>query len=160
MNLMASWRAACLVVALLSCRNDKAHTPALRTDPTGLKELVDLPYGTGPVRWEVRLDAPGGCGWVPGPTDSELLACVTLDATGWTTLEAKTGPSTAKGLVRVPEGVAEAIFDATQLGELPRDDDVRLVEGPRVDLSHVSRRAYRGEGVRWGDTLVLRLGTQ
>jgi hypothetical protein len=125
-----------------------------------LKDIVDLPYGSGAVRWLERLDAPAGCGWVPGPSDSEVFGDVALDSPGWTTLESKTGPATARGQVLVPEGIAETLFDATDLAAIPRDGDMRVIEGPRIELARVLKKAYRAEAVRWRYVLVLRLATQ
>ncbi len=121
---------------------------------------MDLPYGTGRVRWLEGAVAPGGCSWVPGPTDTELFGDVALDSAGWKTLEGKTGPATARGQVRVPEAIAEAIFDATQLAGIPTDGDVRVVEGPRIPLDALLKRACLAEAVRWKDVLVLRLASQ
>jgi hypothetical protein len=153
-------RAAFLVLTLLSCRSARPPAPTVHTGPAGLSDIVDLPYGAGPVRWLVHLDAPEGCAWVPGPTDADLFGEVALDSPGWSTLEGRTGPSTARGEIRISEGVAEALFDATELAATPRDGDARVVAGPRIELNHVLKKAYRAEAVRWGEVLVLRLAIE
>jgi len=160
MSLSGSCRKAFVVLALLSCRGAPPPAPTVHTDPSGLEDVVDLQYGTGRVRWLVRAVAPEGCTWVPGPTDSELFGDVALDSAGWKTLEGKTGPAAARGRVRVPEGIAEALFDATELAAIPTDGDMRVVEGPRIPLDAVMKRVYLAEAVRWGDVLVLRLASQ
>ena len=132
MSLSGSCRKAFVALALLSCRGARPPEPTVHTGPAGLEDVVDLPYGTGRVRWLERAVAPEGCTWVPGPTDSEIFGDVALDLAGWKTLEDKTGPGTTRGQVRVPERIAENLFDATDLAAIPRDGDMRVVEGPRI----------------------------
>ncbi len=88
------------------------------------------------------------------------MATVTLDAAGWASLEAKTGASASRGRIEIPESVAENLFDPTSLAALPRRADARLVEGPDVSLSGVTRAPYSGAGVRIGDRLVMDLFTR
>lgn len=146
----------CLLVSSLSCHGGGGRpTPQVRTDPAGLREKVDLPLGSGPERW---VTLPRGTVGL-GPTDFEVYACVSLDEAGWRSLDARSGSSTSGGRLRVPEGLATQLFDASRLGALPHDGDARIVEGPAVDLAHFTKMPYRGTGVRLGDALVLHLWT-
>jgi hypothetical protein len=146
----------CLLVSSLSCHgSDGRPAPEVRTDPAGLREKVDLPFANGPARWVMLPRGTVGL----GPTDFEVYACVSLDEAGWRSLDVRSGSSTSGGRLRVPEGVAAKLFDALTLGTLPHDGDARIVEGPALDLGHVTKMPYRGAGVRLGDALVLHLWT-
>ena len=99
------------------------------------------------------------------------MARVTLDEAGWTDLMARMGASDASGTLGAPdasdaktklvvgEARAEMLFDPAQLAKLPRFGDERVIEGATIDIKRVTKWAYNGEAVRWGDQLVFFLST-
>jgi hypothetical protein len=102
----------------------------------------------------------GSDSWLSvGPTDYQVYACVSLDATGWGALESKTGPPTKRAVINVPDAVAAKLFDEASLGALTRDGGVCKVEGPVFDLSALTKMPYRGTAVRSGDSLLVYLSS-
>ena len=129
----------CLVLLLASCRAQPVATPTVRTDVAGLRELIALPPQTGEVRWVLHEHVPDGCSWVPGPSDTSILARVTLDDAGWTDLMARTGAVRPLRTLRTQRRKSFSARRARRFSSIPRSSP--SCRGGRTSESSRERRS-------------------
>jgi hypothetical protein len=151
-------RTTLLLAFTIACsrsNRDDANTPMLTSTPSSdiaaLAQRVRLPVGVSAARWFVRARRPPGSRLVPGPTDTVLIAYVTLTPSGW---------AAAAPLIKQLEPVtkrisvedARALLPPATLSSLPTDGMRVELTGIPLDLSPLDTAIYHpSAGLRIGD---------
>ena len=135
-------------------------TSAPSSDLAALAQRVRLPAGAAGARWFVRARRREGSRLVPGPTDTVLIAYVTLTASGWAAaapLVKQSAPRASK----IPVEDARALLPPAMLASLPSDGSRVTLTGVPLDLSSLDSSLYHpGGALRIGDGFLASFYTR